>query len=135
MCKTKIVIKPVTFSIFSAAQSMISSWSWSLIHQVITKDPVMPPSAPHHLPTPHPIGGKGLMGGAPMSRLVKAKFQSAPPKLMFKRARLTLTDTSRPAAPPGAWAPPPTAYSGYGAQQQQVIDDRHDIAEVVLISL
>lgn len=68
MCKTKIVIKPV-----------------------ITKDPVMPPSAPHHMPTPRPIGGKGLMGGAPMSR---------------------------PPAPPAAWAPP-SAYSGYGAQQQQ----------------
>jgi len=69
MCKTKIVIKPV-----------------------ITKDPVMPPSAPHQMPTPRPIGGKGLMGGAPMSR---------------------------PSAPPGAWAPPPSAYSGYGAPQQQ----------------
>ena len=44
---------------------------------------------------------------------------------MFKRARLTLTDTLRPPAPPGAWAPP-SAYSGYGAQQQQVVDDRHD---------
>ena len=53
---------------------------------------------------------------------------------MFKRARLTLTETSRPAAPPGAWAPP-SPYSGYGAQQQQVFDDRHDIVEVVLISL
>ena len=44
---------------------------------------------------------------------------------MFKRARLTLTDSPRPPAPPGAWAPP-SAYSGYGAQQQQVFDDRHD---------
>merc|ERR1719204_2637921 len=51
----------------------------------------MPPSAPHHMQTPRPIGGKGLMGGAPMSR---------------------------PPAPPAAWAPP-SAYSGYGAQQQQ----------------
>ena len=46
--------------------------------------------------------------------------------------RLTLTDTSRPPAPPGAWAPP-SAYSGYGAQQQQVIDDRHDIVEVIIM--
>ena len=76
------------------------------------------------------------MGGAPMSRLKDIiKFQLAPPKLKLKRARLTLTDTSRPPAPPGAWAPPPSAYSGYGAQQQQVFDDRHDIVEVVLISL
>ena len=87
MCKTKIVIKPVTFAIYLAAQGMMWSWSWLLAHQVITKDPVMPPSAPHHMPTPRPIGGKGLMGGAPVSRLKdNVKFQWAPPKLMFKRA-------------------------------------------------
>ena len=96
----------------------------------------MPPSAPHHMPTPRPIGGKGLMGGAPMSRLKDiVKFQSAPPKLIFEQVRLTLTDSSRPSAPPGAWAPPPSAYSGYGAPQQQVFNDRHGIVEVVLISL
>ena len=61
------------------------------------------------------------------------KFQSAPPKLIFEQVRLTLTDSSRPSAPPGAWAPPPSAYSGYGAPQQQVFNDRHGIVEVVLI--
>jgi len=70
MCGTKIVIKPV-----------------------ITKDPAMGQGAHHHQMGGPPIGGPGLMGGAPMPR---------PPA-------------------PGAWAPP-NAYSGYGAQHHQQVD-------------
>jgi len=68
MCGTKIVIKPV-----------------------ITKDPAMVQGVHQRQMGGGPIGGPGLMGGAPMPR---------------------------PPAPPGAWAPP-NAYSGFGAQHHQ----------------
>jgi len=66
MCGSKIVIKPV-----------------------ITKDPAMGQGTQHQMGGP--MGGLGLMGGAPMPR---------------------------PPAPPGAWAPPNT-FSGYGSQHHQ----------------
>ena len=77
MCGTKIVIKPVMFLYITEHQLNLT-----VMGQVITKDPAMGQGAQHQMGGP--IGGQGLMGGAPMPRLaITIPYSTIPNTLLF----------------------------------------------------